>query len=97
MAKNTRICSLPFGNCFQFWSSARARSPPPPRQHRHHSDLAQNWQVDIAAELEDYVEELDQISVTFGEHSKLNFAQGERSAVPPCTTISLTARGQPHL
>ncbi len=40
------------------------------------SDLSKNWSIDIAQELEAYLEELEEISFTFeGGHSNLNFAE----------------------
>ena len=40
-------------------------------------DLAENWNVDLASELEDYMEELDKISFSFEEKgSNFNFAEG---------------------
>eukprot|EP00736_Rhodelphis_marinus_P009581 Rmarinus@m.8414 len=39
-------------------------------------DLAQNWSIDIAAELEDYLHELDKLTFTFdGGVTNLNFAE----------------------
>ncbi|GAQ85717.1 hypothetical protein KFL_002500150 [Klebsormidium nitens] len=39
-------------------------------------DLAGNWNIDIAAELSDYLEELESITFSFdGGHSTLNFAE----------------------
>lgn len=39
-------------------------------------DLAQNWAIDVAAELEDYMEELELIKVSFDEgQTELNFAE----------------------
>ena len=40
------------------------------------SELADNWNVDIAAELEDYLEELASIKISLdGGHTSLNFAE----------------------
>ncbi|CAN0463858.1 unnamed protein product, partial [Ectocarpus sp. 8 AP-2014] len=39
-------------------------------------DLAQNWDVDIATSLEDYLEDLEHITITLdGGASKVNFAE----------------------
>lgn len=39
-------------------------------------DLAQNWDVDIASSLEDYLEDLEEITITLdGGASKVNFAE----------------------
>lgn len=39
-------------------------------------DLAQNWDVDIATSLEDYLEDLEEITITLdGGVSKVNFAE----------------------
>lgn len=39
-------------------------------------DLAQNWDVDIASSLEDYLEDLEEITITLdGGASKINFAE----------------------
>ena len=40
-------------------------------------DLAQNWHTDIAAELSDYLSQLEEITFTFdGGNTNLNFAEG---------------------
>ena len=39
------------------------------------SALAQNWNIDIATELEDYMEELSNIAISFGDGKTLNFAE----------------------
>jgi condensin-2 complex subunit H2 len=40
------------------------------------SDMAINWQIDVANELEDYMEELENISISFdGGQTSLNFAE----------------------
>jgi condensin-2 complex subunit H2 len=40
------------------------------------SDLAKNWNIDIAHELEDYLAELSAIEISFdGGHTNLNFAE----------------------
>ena len=40
------------------------------------SDLALNWNVDVAKELEEYLEDLDGISISFdGGKTSLNFAE----------------------
>ena len=42
-------------------------------------DLAKNWNIDVASELEDYMEELEDIKVSFDDgETELNFAEGER-------------------
>lgn len=42
-------------------------------------DLADNWNIDIARELEDYLSELEKITFSFdGESKSLNFAEGIR-------------------
>lgn len=39
-------------------------------------DLAQNWNVDIASSLEDYLEDLEEITITLDDGaSKVNFAE----------------------
>lgn len=39
-------------------------------------DLAQNWDVDIATSLEDYLEDLEEITITLDDGaSKVNFAE----------------------
>lgn len=39
-------------------------------------DLTQNWDIDVASELNDYLEELDQMCITFDEGKvRLNFAE----------------------
>lgn len=41
-------------------------------------DLTKNWQIDIASELEDYLEELERISVSFdGGATNVDFAEGK--------------------
>ena len=41
-------------------------------------DLGQNWHTDIAAELSDYLTQLEEITFTFdGGNTNLNFAEGE--------------------
>jgi hypothetical protein len=40
-------------------------------------DLAQNWHTDIAAELSDYLSQLEELTFTFdGGDTNLNFAEG---------------------
>ena len=40
-------------------------------------DLAQNWNIDVASELEDYMDELEDIKISFdGGETELNFAEG---------------------
>lgn len=46
----------------------------PPRLIR--SDLADNWNIDVAAELEEYLEDLESVMISFdGGKSNLNFAE----------------------
>lgn len=41
-------------------------------------ELGANWDVDIAADLSDYLSELEQVVFSFdGGHTALNFAEGE--------------------
>ena len=49
------------------------------------SDLAKNWSINIASELEDYLDELEGITfaVEDAEDDKLNFAEGD--PFPPPT------------
>ena len=68
---------------------------PHSRRAAHRSDLAQNWQVDIAAELEDYVGELEHIAVSFGDHTQLNFTQGKPP--PDIAPNSVLTRWRPQL
>lgn len=45
--------------------------PPSPR-----SDLAQNWNIDVARDLEEYLDELESISISFdGGKTNVNFAE----------------------
>ena len=40
------------------------------------SDLAQNWNIDVASELEDYMEDLEHIKISFDDgETELNFAE----------------------
>ena len=40
------------------------------------SDLADNWNIDVAAELEEYLEDLESVVISFdGGKSTLNFAE----------------------
>ncbi len=42
-------------------------------------DLAQNWNIDVARDLEDYLEELETIEISFdGGSTTLNFAEAAR-------------------
>jgi len=44
-----------------------------------HRDLAENWNIDIAKDLEDYLLELEHITFEFdGVGKTLNFAEGIR-------------------
>ena len=39
-------------------------------------DLAKNWNIDIATDLEEYLEELDKVTISFeGGQKNLNFAE----------------------
>lgn len=40
------------------------------------SDMVEAWNVDVAAELENYLGELEHIHFSFDSDSSLNFAQG---------------------
>ena len=52
-------------------------------------DLGQNWNIDIAQELEEYLEELDSITISIeGNHSTLNFAEAALLIqVRPCYLV----------
>lgn len=40
------------------------------------SDMADNWDIDVAKELEDYLEELETVTISFdGGKTNLNFAE----------------------
>lgn len=42
-------------------------------------DLAQNWNIDVARDLEDYLEDLESIEISFdGGITSLNFAEAAR-------------------
>lgn len=42
-------------------------------------DLAQNWNIDVARDLEDYLEDLESIEISFdGGVTSLNFAEAAR-------------------
>lgn len=43
------------------------------------SDLASNWDIDIASELDDYLEDIGQIIIGDQDENPLNFAQGNAS------------------
>lgn len=48
-------------------------APPPPVLR---SDLAQNWNIDVARDLEEYLDELEGVEISFdGGKTSLNFAQ----------------------
>lgn len=50
--------------------TAAALEPPACR------DLAQNWNIDVAKDLEEYLDELDQIEISFdGGKTTMNFAE----------------------
>ena len=39
-------------------------------------DIAENWDIDVAKELEDYLDELESVTITFdGGKTNLNFAE----------------------
>lgn len=41
------------------------------------SDLASNWHIDLASELEEYLQELEHIHISFDQgKTQLNFAEG---------------------
>jgi len=42
-------------------------------------DLATNWDIDIATELEDYLSEIQNIAYSFDGATNLNFAEGSDS------------------
>lgn len=47
-------------------------------------DLAQNWNIDIAGELEEYLEELENITISFeGGATNVDFAEGPLG-LPAC-------------
>jgi condensin-2 complex subunit H2 len=52
--------------------------PTPPHNVRSvRSNLADNWNIDIASELEEYLHELESITFSFdGIGKSLNFAEG---------------------
>jgi hypothetical protein len=62
--------------------------------------LAGNWNIDIANELEDYLEELESVTISFdGGETNLNFAEAAlliQVGVCVCQTVSDTVliRGQ---
>jgi condensin-2 complex subunit H2 len=39
-------------------------------------DLSINWNIDIASELEEYLSELESITISFDDGKSLNFAEG---------------------
>ena len=42
----------------------------------NHRELADNWNIDVAAELEEYLEDLESVVISFkGGKSNLNFAE----------------------
>lgn len=46
------------------------------KKYKFNRDLTQNWNIDIANELEEYLESLDKIQFTFDNGNKiLNFAE----------------------
>jgi hypothetical protein len=56
-------------------------------------DLAQNWNTDIAKDLQDYLAQLEEISFSFdGGATSLNFAEGARLSLacsPKLRAVSL--------
>ena len=54
-------------------------------------DLSENWSIDIANELEEYLDELEAITFSFDDgRTNLNFAEGEALAA-----IDAARRGSP--
>ena len=52
-------------------------------------DLAKNWNIDVASELEDYMEELEDIKVSFDDgETELNFAEGAYAAAAAATAAA---------
>ena len=65
---------------YAFTNAPDHPSPPPPPSFPPPSftqrDLALNWNVDVAKELEEYLEDLEGISISFdGGKTSLNFAE----------------------
>ena len=57
------------------------------------SDLADNWNIDVAAELEEYLEDLESVMISFdGGKSNLNFAEAALM-IQVCKPIMLSRVG----
>ena len=57
------------------------------------SDLADNWNIDVAAELEEYLEDLESVMISFdGGKSNLNFAEAALM-IQVCNPIVLSRVG----
>lgn len=57
------------------------------------SDLADNWNIDVAAELEEYLEDLESVMISFdGGKSNLNFAEAALM-IQVCNSIVLSLVG----
>ena len=57
-------------------SSETVNPAPPPYSTTLRSDLAQNWNIDVAHDLEEYLDELADVEISFdGGKTSLNFAQ----------------------
>ena len=57
------------------------------------SDLADNWNIDVAAELEEYLEDLESVMISFdGGKSNLNFAEAALM-IQVCYSIVLSRVG----
>ena len=60
----------------QWMEESRNRSFPCFSSRLIRSDLADNWNIDVAAELEEYLEDLESVMISFdGGKSNLNFAE----------------------
>jgi hypothetical protein len=58
-------------------------------------DLAQNWNIDVARDLEQYLEELEHIEVSFdGGLTSLNFAEAARLIQVRCCLAPLSRAGR---
>jgi condensin-2 complex subunit H2 len=58
-------------------------------------DLSANWHTDIAAELSDYLAQLEDITFSFdGGNTSLNFAEGARRGVA-AARVAGPVRAQP--
>lgn len=57
------------------------------------SDLADNWNIDVAAELEEYLEDLESVMISFdGGKSNLNFAEAALM-IQVCNSVVLSRVG----